>query len=225
MEDKRIAQMHALYDPDPGRDRAPWKEKEIFSPQDAVVVWQSVNCVINFNPNEDFRFASPTSNYPSHELEILKYEANLFPNRSSKFIMLTGDLSNVDASQAIEEASRISNKNYMLSFKQGDADDLPVEDESLDLLWDRKGRMWHVTGKRDALGVLERYYAYLKPGGVIVLDADLGTPDNGLVLPSTEQRVRDKCGQKFWMNKHLQQLYDMKLVGLGRTKILLLIKK
>lgn len=152
-----------------------WKEVAdgYFGREEAVTV---LNSLREFLPSadKDLVFLSPTANYPTHE-EAMYWEA--IHTRTGKTTFLVGDISKIKPTKILEEIAPYNNEDHQFTYFRWDADRLPIKKGSVDVLWDRKGWLWHSAnegGNKMVLKALRQYRDLLKPGGIIVTDAIQG---------------------------------------------------
>lgn len=111
---------------------------------------------------------SPTANRATHERQLFALES---ARHQGPLTFLAGDWHRFpNQSQVIET----DGGSHIFQTYQGDAHHLPVADNSVDVIWDRKGWLWHVSDKKNPqliVEVLEQYQSKLKEGGVLVFDA------------------------------------------------------
>jgi len=125
-----------------GLESTPWKDKEFFSPEDAVVVWDSVKDRLGITDQQELVFVSPTSNIPTHEYAIFEHEAD----RSGPTRFITGDKERLNPKLILAKAAQLQDTNSNISFEfQGgrDAQGLLRAVGEVDIIWDRKGKLWY----------------------------------------------------------------------------------
>lgn len=111
---------------------------------------------------------SPTANVPHHELQLWKYAQQI---HYAPVTVLASDL--INHCQSGEQVSQRAGQ-HTFQYLQADAALLPICNGSVDILWDRKGWLWHLadTQQVDSLqDTLLQYKQKLKPQGAIVIDA------------------------------------------------------
>lgn len=117
--------------------------------------------------SDHFVFLSPTANIPTHEITCFEYITQTLKVPST---FIAGDICEYPLN-----TDHIYRENEGSSFQyvRLDAQQLPIRDSSVDLIWDRKGWLWHVSRSYDQeqiLNALMEYYRVLRPGGAIVID-------------------------------------------------------
>lgn len=206
----------------PGAEASPWKEQELFSPEDAVVVWENVKQALNITPETDITFLSPTSNAPTHEFAILQHEA---PIHTGNIEIITSDVvEDLYPKSLLEEAAQYTNDHIHFSFSDQTPAGYPhMPDGAIDVLWDRKGYLWHTTDPKKAL---EEFDRLLAPGGALVIDADYGTDEGGgSILDSTNMRL-EAMGENNPLNSaEVKAKFDTFMVGEGKYRVRILRKK
>lgn len=121
----------------------------------------------------EFIFVSPTANIPTHEATLFTEDSHTRTG-SSKFFV--GDISRVEV--PLDDVSK-KTANGTFQYFRWDAEHLPLKDETVDVIWDRKGWLWHLAmdgSSNKVLKAFTQYYRLLKPGGSIVVDAILENP-------------------------------------------------
>ena len=119
-------------------------------------------------PERDFIFVSPTANIPTHEITFF-HEDQRF--RKGHALFLAGDISDV----AVDRSDiRRDEEQGIFQYFKWDASNMPVRGGSVDMLWDRKGWLWHAAytkRPKQFLESLENYHRLLKDNGCVVVDA------------------------------------------------------
>lgn len=153
-----------------------WKtdSDKFFGPKEAVEVWRMLkNSGLVPGENEDIVFVSPTANTPTHETAIWQEENK---TRSGSSTFLVGDLLPIDPKSVIEAANIPDDTQNKFTYFHWDAEALPIQNNSVDVIWDRKGWVWHAVYNFQDSERLDKafkdYHELLKPGGIIVLDAN-----------------------------------------------------
>lgn len=156
-----------------------WKRSsdKLFGPNEAIAVYQLLTQK-GFIPDlsQSFTFLSPTSSYPSHELVTWEHDSNL---RTGSNLFLAGDMREINlGTQKPILISTSDEYSHRFNFFRWDAENLPFANGSVDIIWDRKGWLWHLSehiGNADRLlRTLESYRRLLKAGGCIVTDNIMG---------------------------------------------------
>lgn len=151
-----------------------WKEQSDrkFSPADARCVYRLLqqNRIIP-PPEHDMVFLSPTANKPTHEIAM--WQEDLL-TRQGRTHFMAGDLIiQPDYYQIIPPSPDPLRHRFTLEAMN--AFELDNPDQSVDLLWDRKGWLWYCTRMPASRPFIEQafdeYKRVLKPGGSIVIDA------------------------------------------------------
>lgn len=220
-EDKKVF-LQAFYEPTKGEDRAPYKVNEAFTGFDAIVACEIICSELQIKDEDDIVLIDPTSNFPTHALAMFEYLAT---NHDGRLTVMTGDISNVDATEALRRANKFVDERHKFSFQKWDVEELPIKRGTVDIFIDRSAMLWHAQDKEKVIQLLEKTWQYLKFGGSLVIDAYDNSVDRGGALWSTEQIIKMMCGDQFWDNEQVQRLFNTKLVGEGKYRMRLLIKK
>lgn len=83
---------------------------------------------------------------------------------------MVGDITPIELEQS---QVRRTSKTGEFQYFRWDAEHLPVRNNSVDMIWDRKGWLWHCANKKDVgrfLATIDQYRNLLKDGGCIVVD-------------------------------------------------------
>lgn len=206
-------------------DRHLWKlnSDEHFTPEVVRGVYRNLaEAGIIPPPEKDFLFVSPTANVPTHETTFF-YEDQ--KTRTGKAAFLVGDICPTPLCP-----ESISKKTDTGSFQyfRWDAETLPIKPEVADMIWDRKGWLWHaardLSPERFILA-LHRYYEILKTGGSLVIDyADKAATKAGLEFEASTVKVIRECQtpKSPDLEDTIRIMFATKVVGsgLGRVKVM-----
>lgn len=176
MERIKIA-MLGKYGPEGDFVVGSWKEDsdKLFGPRKAAVVWKLMQNAGLIPPYENgLVFVSPTANIATHELAIWQRDSS---QREGKNLFLIGDLlPGLDPKPVLGGQDISDDKGHRLAFFRWDAESLPVKPNSVDVIWDRKGWVWHLAADIKSnprlIRTFRNYHHLLKPGGSLVLDAN-----------------------------------------------------
>ncbi|TSC85971.1 MAG: hypothetical protein G01um10147_1038 [Microgenomates group bacterium Gr01-1014_7] len=151
-----------------------WKEDSdiLFTPNDAVYVWRLLHKAgIIPNTQKDLVFISPSANQPTQEAAIWLDERKRDRPRTT---FLAGDLLQTNPYCLMQAVQPLQNENHKFAYFRWDAEYLPVAPNSADIIWDRKGWIWHCVNdlkdKTRLRNTFDAYWNILKPGGSLVLD-------------------------------------------------------
>lgn len=166
-------------------DRSPlkpgsWKEDSdrVFRPEDAVLVWHQLRDLGFLPPQgQSITFISPSANIPTHEAAIFEVEKR-FRNQGEDIEFITGDLAHISGELLIKHLPK-PELNAIFTYQRWDAENLPLDPNSANVIWDRKGYFWHCAewirenkqSPERLMAILREYQSILKPGGIIVIDA------------------------------------------------------
>ncbi len=134
-----------------------WKKAsdELYSPDDALTVWRGVKeTQPHLSPEKDLTFVSPSANYPTHEARLFVDEREA---RTGKVHFITGDYAEIDASELLRELEGLQDDRCQFEFRKWDAANLPLELGSTDVLWDRRGWLWHLANTVGSLSIRHLY--------------------------------------------------------------------
>lgn len=220
-----------------------WKERydKVFGPTQAVQVWLQIrqNGLLP-DARGNLTFLSPTSNVPTHEIAIWKEEIS---QRVGTTRFLVGDLVSIPSiGKQLEEVKPYLSDNHKFDYFQWNAEQLPVGNQSVDVIWDRKGWLWHCANikiaseeKSDAIDILRtrrtvrkklqkafsEYNRILRVGGILVIDqVDYWYEE--FFEPSTVTMIDEHAGRDFGP---LKKAYTIKDIGEGDFKTRILIRK
>lgn len=147
----------------------PWKEcsDRIYGPPQAIQTYQDLYQQ-GFIPeyNSDFVFVSPTANNATHEYAMWQVDHQ---RRTGHGVFITADIINTKPNFSPAAAN-----NSVINHVRWNAQELPVQDGSVDMIWDRKGLLWHMADSlelRKTYQILGKYFQALKPKGSLVIDA------------------------------------------------------
>jgi len=152
-----------------------WKAESdrLFGPNEASALWHTLeDAHIIPPPEKDVAVLSVSANVPTHELAM--FRADLLTRKGkSKFIV--GDMARLSVHPFIANLVKpYTSELHTFDYVTWDATKLPIPDNSTDILFDRKGALWHIAqnfGDPDMLiGAFDGYYKVLKPGGSVVVD-------------------------------------------------------
>lgn len=158
-----------------------WKKSSdvLFTPEHSVQVWQNLqNNGMIPALDKDLVCVSPTANIATHERAIWEYDRD---SRSGRSLFLVGDLDRIDY-------TKIQKPNFQCF--RWDAEWLPLNFESVDVIWDRKGFLWYPASSHNKASLKTTFYDYfviLKQGGCIVIDAIEGFRNYERSLPKDEK--------------------------------------
>lgn len=177
------------------------------------------------SPEKDFLFVSASANVPTHELAFFKEDRKTRRGRST---FLVGDLCLPPLSRT--SISRKGKKSIFQYFKW-DAEALPIAPQTADMIWDRKGWLWHAAidlpPQRFFLAI-HRYYEALKTGGSIVIDhADKEASEARFESePSTVNMIR-KCQvpNNPKLEETMRAMFEVKVIGSGIGRVNVLQKR
>lgn len=151
-----------------------WKEDtdELITP-DVITQIYTLLYLEGFIPsfNKDFIFLSPSSHIPTNEEQIFELDAT---QRRRKGLFIVTDLRHISF-----PTPALKKNNSHFAMLQANVNRLPFLSNSVDMIWDRKGGIWHSYNFWYPFSVyklLSKYHRLLKPGGVVVLDALEGRP-------------------------------------------------
>lgn len=236
--DEVIQKIKELYSDPSNR----WKERydRVFGPTQAVQVWREIRKMgILPDVTRDLTFISPTSNIPTHEIAIWRDEIS---QRTGTTRFLIGDLISIPSiGRQLEEIKPYLSDNHRFNYLQWNAEQLPVENQSVDVIWDRKGWLWHCAnieiaserkGYVDTLRTrqvrrkklqeaLSEYNRILRVGGMIIIDSADYWYEEFFEL-STVTMVNERADRNFWSD--LGNGYTMEDIGEGDLKTRILIK-
>lgn len=222
--DKIGTDIQKLYNQTSEAPYANWKKEERFPSFEALDVWKNVKRLFLHEKQSSFVFVSPTANYPTHEIEIFRSEAF---ERKGHVTFLVGDIADLNPKVEISQIKRLlGEKNKFIYFKW-DARNIPVKEDTVDAIWDRRGWIWYcakLLENRETIESLQRYHKILKKGGVVILDADHDQGANKYGH-STDEVVRLMVDENFWDNEEIKNMFDIHNVGEGLKRVLVLVKK
>ena len=152
-----------------------WKAESdrLFGPEEASALWHELEkSHIIPEPEADVNIVSVSANIPTHELAMFK--ADLL-TRKGKSRFVIGDISELRVKTFIDElVEPYTTFRNRFAYIRWDAYNLPVPDSSADVIFDRKGALWHIAHNyRDTQKLIEtfkEYHRILKPGGSLVVD-------------------------------------------------------
>ncbi|MBI2022050.1 hypothetical protein HYS93_04210 [Candidatus Daviesbacteria bacterium] len=164
--------------------RGSWKSDSdrLFGPLQTVAVWQNL-IDASLVPVLDTRlvFVSPTAAEPTHELAIWQFER---ARQRPKSHFLVGDIRQIDPnstypnlcfSTVLDEAGSCRRGAIGFQYFRWDAERLPIAPGAVNVLWDRKGWLWHLANDiKDPQRLWEnfrRYHRILVKDGILVIDA------------------------------------------------------
>lgn len=211
---------------------------------------------------EDWVFLSPSANYRVFENHLLRQVSDLAAGveyTHPPLFIVSDILGYTDSTEFYYQISRkeVFDKNlpaqiFRPSFKgqldevenanslsiASDAYRLPLQDDSVNVLWDRLGAMWHALNndipkheyEKSLIPLLEEYKRILKSGGCIVVDAYEQTPEgaptnstydfiSGTVNRDFPEIIRDQLPPVF------EQEWDVRLIGKGKSRMAVLSLK
>lgn len=166
--------------------RDSWKadSDRLFGSEEAVSVWKSLIRAALVPPTDrDLLFVSPTAAQPTHEFAIWEFEVT---QRTGRARFLAGDIREISLEDlrpkrqaVISESGRT---DCSFDYFRWDAERLPIREHSVDVLWDRKGWLWHCSRNFKEPERLRQscqsYYDLLSPGGCLVVDSIDGFDDS-----------------------------------------------
>ena len=127
-------------------------------------------CGIIPKKNENLVFISPSASIPTHEFAMWQKDSS---TRIGKNNFLIGDISQINP-VSVTQRTNFSN-HYIFQYLRMDAEAMPFPDNFADIIWDRKGALWHKAYESEnleqVLELLLKYHEILKPGGSVVIDA------------------------------------------------------
>jgi SAM-dependent methyltransferase len=157
-----------------------------FSPLDAKIVFRNLQDSGIIPPaQKDFTFLSPTANTATHERAMWEEDKN---TRTGKSTFVVGDLSVLIRKQPLDtDSNHLFQSIYLNAFQ------LPLGNGCIDLIFDRKGWIWHCAAnieyRQYLLPTLAEYQRVLAPGGSIVFDAMQGFSKDAYAM------LRTRCLQ------------------------------
>jgi hypothetical protein len=119
-------------------------------------------------PHLPLTFVSPTANIPTHELSFFNKDSE---TRTAESLFLVGDISSLPLEPTQKQEQR---GNKTLQYFRWDAHELPLSPQSVDIIWDRKGWLWHILSEKNEVLMIEtmkNYFELLRPNGAIVIDS------------------------------------------------------
>ncbi|MDP3725771.1 MAG: class I SAM-dependent methyltransferase [bacterium] len=183
-------------------EKGTWKKETdlIFGPEQVKNLYQLMQKrEIIPPPDKEIVFLSPTANIPTHEISFFEKDKE---TRRAKGLFLVGDISELELQQ--DQVQRTSQDHHFQYFRW-DAEHLPIKDRSVDVIWDRKGWLWHCANRKDIERLLETFQQYqklLKDGGSIIVDN----------IPGYEQLVENlSAGEQM-------KILWIKLLAISRIK-------
>ncbi len=204
-------------------------------------IWNEVQKELHTDSDKELVFVSPAANIGTHELALFKQEDILKRKGKTKFII--GDLVVKPSTDLVKQMQNQSREDKWISFVNMNGSSIPLGNSQADFVWDRRGALWHEAmdkKQKGAIATLQEYERILKPGGVIILDADLGF-NAGLGEYSTLHQLNetfstetlyreDKDGQQIFCTEFIEDPFvsanfDIKYVGKDNNRTALLIKK
>jgi hypothetical protein len=209
-------------------DRHLWKlnSDEHFTPEVVRGVYRNlVDAGVIPSPENDFLFVSPTANVPTHETTLFNQDQK---TRTGKATFLVGDMCPTPLCP-----ESISKKTDTGSFQyfRWDAETLPIKPGVADMIWDRKGWLWHaardLSPERFILA-LHRYYEILKTGGSLVIDhADRAATKANLEFEASTVRVIRECQipRSPDLEDTARIMFEVKVVGTGLGRVNVMRKR
>ncbi|MEZ0313623.1 MAG: hypothetical protein ACAI38_17775 [Myxococcota bacterium] len=186
-----------------------------------------------FVPSADgpLRFVSAAANAGTHEAAFFERDAEVTPDRKGGRQFIVGDIAEVPR-------RTLPGPSFGPGFLhvRWDAHKLPLAANSIDIIWDRKGRTWFalrndrlkdVAQTRSpllALAVLQHYHELLKPGGHVVLDAIEGIEAQWEESTAGAIRTNTESGGVDLLSL-IRSRFDVRFVGDGVTRCLVLTKR
>lgn len=164
--------MIQTYGPEGIFEEGAWKfdSDKLFGPKEAVAVWGVLSDYGIVPPaSEDLVFVSPTANIPTHEIAIWQEDSKI---RKGSSLFLAGDILSLNPSKLLQSTAPVSPSRRFHYF-QWDAEALPLNPGSVDVLWDRKGLVWHASqrgNREELLDIFRSYHKLLKKNGAVILD-------------------------------------------------------
>lgn len=125
-----------------------WKEDsdKLFGPSQAVAVWTNLKDK-GFIPDDtkNIVFVSPNANLPTHEVAIWQTDQE---TRKGKSLFLASDMLNIQTTgtdQFLRKVCSYQSPQSRFQYFLGDVERLPIQAGKVDVLWDRKGLLWHLA--------------------------------------------------------------------------------
>lgn len=117
--------------------------------------------------------------------------------RSGKVKFLVGDIGRFPVEDLLgREIKPKIDENHTFDVFQWDAENLPVKPESVNVIFDRAGWLWHcIKEYKDEIRLMDSlivYFKLLNEGGVVVIDAIEGFNKYLDLLPEKAKKVIDK---------------------------------
>lgn len=215
-----------------------WAEADKKVNRDLLVSYPTLLLKESLLPQPDqangFVFYSASANQGNFEYTMAQaVDASLSQKSPKPPLFIAGDIfgHSGDEMEQFEpgfvqtEAQKASPlKHVHFTRISADARHIPLQDGSVDVVWDRLGALWHVQSSRivdpdlGSVGsLLSEYSRVLRPGGNVVIDAEKPTPSASKI--STSHLLR------YDLPKVRQLGWDMRFIGADRTRLLVLSKK
>lgn len=175
MSKKRIEDAEIEYEGEGMFVAGSWKQysDKIYKPQDAVISWKNIlRSGLISEEQKRLLFISASSHIPTHEKAIFQSDQLDNPGRMT---MVAGDIRNIDKQDVYPEG--LPNQFKMVRW---DATHLPIDENLADVVWDRKGVLFHKARDEGGMGVLDlldEYRRVLRPRGLVIIDNNNYIPD------------------------------------------------
>lgn len=206
-------------------DRHLWKlnSDEHFTPEVVRGVYRNLaDADVIPKPEKDFLFVSPTANVPTHEVTFFSEDQK---TRTGQAEFLVGDICPTPLGP--ESVSKRTETGTFQYFRW-DAESLPIKPGVADMIWDRKGWLWHAArdlSPQRFILALHRYYEILKSGGSVVIDhaSKVATETRLEFEPSTAKIIRDfQTPKSPDLKDTIRIMFSTRVVGtgLGRVKVM-----
>lgn len=153
-----------------------WKEDSdrLFGPEQAKRVWSNLS-ESGFLPplGNDILVMGVSENIPTHLVAIWRDE---ILSRRGKVNFIAGDMGRYSVKELLDkEVKPYLTDDHHFSIVQWDAENLPVLDGKVNVIFDRAGWLWHCArefgDQERLLDTLIQYYKKLTIGGIVVIDS------------------------------------------------------
>ena len=118
----------------------------------------------------NFSFVDVSANKPTHPLSFLEELKRIMPHKKIRVIagdMLANDLMKT-FSKTMQQRTKVTDN---FSYICWDGRSLPVKPNSADVIFDRKGCLWHSKTRKEIIDSINHFYSILKKNGFILTDS------------------------------------------------------
>lgn len=178
--------------------------------------------------DQDVVFLSPSANTGTHEEQLFHKDIQ---RRNGKSVFIVGDISSLEIPDDRKQKNIQEGKGRFL-YVQMNGNELPIRDEAINVLWDRKGNLWHIAAENteksydDLIAAIEHYRKKLTRDGSIVIDAipqEISAESSTIEESTISKFNKLKRSKELW--EYIHTHFEVMELGRGLSSIVVFKKK